>query len=139
MINSVLGSASIGYQRTLFIDLTARNDWSSSLPAENNSYFYPSATASYVFSEVADIEGLSFGKLRLGWAQVGNDTGPYQTGLTYGVNPNSEAAVQPLYRTHRTTRFAPEKTTSFEIGTELNFFMDRLRIDATPTTTSPKT
>ena len=132
VINSVLGSASIGYQRTLFIDLTARNDWSSSLPAENNSYFYPSATASYVFSEVADIEGLSFGKLRLGWAQVGNDTGPYQTGLTYGVNPNfgsSGSASVPNAQNNPDLR--PEKTTSFEIGTELNFFMDRLRIDAT--------
>ena len=132
VINSLLGSASIGYQRTLFIDVTARNDWSSSLPAENNSYFYPSATASYVFSEVADIEGLSFGKLRLGWAQVGNDTGPYQTGLTYGVNPNfgsSGSASVPNAQNNPDLR--PEKTTSFEIGTELNFFMDRLRIDAT--------
>ena len=132
VINSVLGSASIGYQRTLFIDLTARNDWSSSLPAENNSYFYPSATASYVFSEVADIEGLSFGKLRLGWAQVGNDTGPYQTGLTCGVNPNfgsSGSASVPNAQNNPDLR--PEKTTSFEIGTELNFFADRLRIDAT--------
>jgi len=76
VINSLLGSVNLGYQNTLFIDVTARNDWSSSLPEANNTYFYPSATASYVFSEVADIEGLSFGKLRLGWAQVGNDTGP---------------------------------------------------------------
>jgi TonB-linked SusC/RagA family outer membrane protein len=132
VINSLLGSVNLGYQNTLFIDVTARNDWSSTLPAENNSYFYPSATASYVFSEVADIEGLSFGKLRLGWAQVGNDTGPYQTGLTYGVNPNfgsSGSASVPNAQNNPDLR--PEKTTSFEIGTELSFFLDRLRIDAT--------
>ena len=132
VINSLLGSVNLGYQSTLFIDVTARNDWSSTLPAENNSYFYPSATASYVFSEVADIEGLNFGKLRLGWAQVGNDTGPYQTGLTYGVNPNfgsSGSASVPNAQNNPDLR--PEKTTSFEIGTELSFFLDRLRIDAT--------
>jgi len=132
VINSLLGSVNLGYQNTLFIDVTARNDWSSSLPEANNTYFYPSATASYVFSEVADIEGLSFGKLRLGWAQVGNDTGPYQTGLTYGVNPNfgsSGSASVPNAQNNPDLR--PEKTTSLEIGAELSFFLDRLRIDAT--------
>ena len=132
VINSLLGSVNLGYQNTLFIDITARNDWSSSLPEENNSYFYPSATASYVFSELLDIDALSFGKLRLGWAQVGNDTGPYQTGLTYGVNPNfgsNGSASVPNSQNNPNLR--PEKTSSFEIGTELNFFMNRLRVDAT--------
>ena len=132
VINSLLGSVNLGYQNTLFIDVTARNDWSSTLPESNNSYFYPSATASYVFSEVADIEGLSFGKVRLGWAQVGNDTGPYQTGLTYGVNPNfgsSGSASVPNAQNNPDLR--PEKTTSLEVGAELSFFLDRLRIDAT--------
>ena len=132
VINSLLGSVNLGYQNTLFIDVTARNDWSSSLPESSNSYFYPSATASYVFSEVLDISGMSFGKLRLGWAQVGNDTGPYQTGLTYGVNPNfgsSGSASVPNSQNNPDLR--PEKTSSFEVGTEMSFFLDRLRIDAT--------
>ena len=132
VVNSVMGSVSLGYQRTLFVDITGRNDWSSTLSEENNSYFYPSATASYVFSELIDSDALSFGKLRLGWAQVGNDTGPYQTGLTYGVNPNygsSGSATVP--NAQNNPGLMPERTSSFEIGTELNFFMDRLRVDAT--------
>lgn len=132
VINSVLASASFGYQNTLFIDVTGRNDWSSTLPEANNSYFYPSATASYVFSELADIDALSFGKLRLGWAQVGNDTGPYQTGLTYGVNPNfGSGGSATVPNSQNNPNLRPEKTTSLEIGTELSFFLDRLRIDAT--------
>lgn len=132
VINSVLASASFGYQNTLFIDVTGRNDWSSTLPEANNSYFYPSATASYVFSELADIDALSFGKLRLGWAQVGNDTGPYQTGLTYGVNPNfGSGGSATVPNSQNNPNLRPEKTTSLEVGTELSFFLDRLRIDAT--------
>ena len=132
VVNSVLGSVSVGYQRTLFIDVTGRNDWSSTLPSESSSYFYPSATASYIFSELIDSDALSFGKLRLGWAQVGNDTDPYQTGLTYGVNPNygsSGSATVPNSQNNPGLR--PEKTSSFEVGTELSFFLDRLRVDAT--------
>jgi TonB-linked SusC/RagA family outer membrane protein len=132
VINSVLASASFGYQNTLFIDVTGRNDWSSTLPEANNSYFYPSATASYVFSELADIEALSFGKLRMGWAQVGNDTGPYQTGLTYGVNPNfGSGGSATVPNSQNNPNLRPEKTTSFEVGTEMSFFLDRLRVDAT--------
>jgi hypothetical protein len=85
-----------------------------------------------VFSELIDSDVLSFGKLRLGWAQVGNDTGPYQTGLTYGVNPNygsSGSATVP--NAQNNPGLMPEQTSSFEVGTELNFFMDRLRVDAT--------
>ena len=132
VVNSVMGSVSLGYQRTLFVDITGRNDWSSTLSEENNSYFYPSATASYVFSELIESDALSFGKLRLGWAQVGNDTGPYQTGLTYGVNPNygsSGSATVP--NAQNNPDLMPEQTSSFEVGAELNFFMDRLRVDAT--------
>jgi len=132
VINSVLASASFGYQNTLFIDVTGRNDWSSTLPEANNSYFYPSATASYVFSELVDVEALSFGKLRLGWAQVGNDTGPYQTGLTYGVNPNfGSGGSATVPNSQNNPNLRPEKTTSLEVGTEMSFFLDRLRIDAT--------
>ena len=132
VINSLLGSVSLGYQNSLYIDITARNDWSSTLPDDENSYFYPSVTASYVFSDLVDVDALSFGKLRLGYAQVGNDTGPYQTGLTYGVNPNfgnSGSASVPNAQNNPGLR--PESTTSLEIGTELSFFLDRLRIDAT--------
>lgn len=132
VVNSVLGSVSLGFQRTLFLDITGRNDWSSTLPTENNSYFYPSATASYVFSEVVDIPALSFGKVRLGWAQVGNDTDPYRTGVTYAINTNfgsSGSATVPNAQNNPNLR--PEITSSFEAGVEANFFLDRLRLDFT--------
>ena len=131
-VNSVLGSMSFGYQNKLYLDITGRNDISSTLPNDNNSYFYPSATASYVFSEGMDSDILSFGKLRLGWAQVGNDTDPYETGLTYGVDPNfgsNGSAYVPNAQNNPGLR--PEKTSSFEVGVDMNFFMDRLRLDMT--------
>ncbi len=131
-VNSVLGSMSFGYQNKLYLDITGRNDISSTLPNDNNSYFYPSATASYVFSEGMDSDILSFGKLRLGWAQVGNDTDPYDTGLTYGVDPNfgsNGSAYVPNAQNNPGLR--PEKTSSFEVGVDMNFFMDRVRLDMT--------
>jgi len=132
VVNSLLGSVSFGYNSSLYLDITGRNDWSSTLPAENNSYFYPSATASYVFSEVFDVPAVSFGKVRLGWAQVGNDTSPYQTGITYAINPNygsNGSATVPNAQNNPNLR--PEKTTSLEFGVEVNFFNDRVRLDAT--------
>ena len=131
-VNSVLGSASFGFQRKFFVDITGRNDFSSTLPEASNSYFYPSATASYVFSEDFDLEGVSFGKVRFGWAQVGNDTNPYETGTTYAVNSNfgnSGSATVPNAQNNPNLR--PEKTSSWEAGLELNLFMDKIRVDLT--------
>ncbi|MCK6693405.1 MAG: TonB-dependent receptor [Thermoanaerobaculia bacterium] len=70
-IESLFGGASFGWNSTIFLDLTGRQDWSSTLPEAGNGFFYPSASLSYVFSETFNIPALSFGKLRLGWAQVG--------------------------------------------------------------------
>ena len=131
-VNSVLASASFGYQRKFYVDVTGRNDWSSALPEANNSYFYPSATASYVLSEDLDIDGISFAKVRLGWAQVGNDTDPYRTSTTYAVNTNfgnSGSATIPNSQNNPNLR--PEKTSSWEAGLELNLFLDRVRFDFT--------
>ncbi|NCU03865.1 MAG: SusC/RagA family TonB-linked outer membrane protein, partial [Chitinophagaceae bacterium] len=71
----IFGSAKFGFKNALFLELTGRNDWSSTLPVENNSFFYPSASLSYVFTDLPDISNdiLSFGKLRLSYAQVGKD------------------------------------------------------------------
>ena len=131
-VNSVLASASFGYQRKFYVDVTGRNDWSSALPEANNSYFYPSATASYVLSEDLDIDAVSFAKVRLGWAQVGNDTDPYRTSTTYAVNTNfgnSGSATIPNSQNNPNLR--PEKTSSWEAGLELNLFLDRVRFDFT--------
>jgi TonB-linked SusC/RagA family outer membrane protein len=131
-VNSVLASTSFGYKRKFYVDLTGRNDWSSTLPEENNSYFYPSATASYILSEDLDVEGISFAKVRLGWAQVGNDTDPYRTATTYAVNSNfgnSGSATVPNSQNNPNLR--PEKTSSWEAGLELNLFLDKVRFDFT--------
>ncbi len=131
-VNSVLASASFGYQRKYYVDFTGRNDWSSTLPAENSSYFYPSATASYILSEDLDVDAISFAKVRLGWAQVGNDTDPYRTATTYAVNSNfgnSGSATVPNAQNNPNLR--PEKTSSWEAGLELNLFLDKVRFDFT--------
>ncbi|MEN8250572.1 MAG: SusC/RagA family TonB-linked outer membrane protein, partial [Bacteroidota bacterium] len=75
--NSLFASASLGYKDMLYLDLSGRNDWSSTLPVESNSYFYPAVSASFLFSELIDQPVLSMGKIRAGYAIVGNDTGPY--------------------------------------------------------------
>jgi len=133
--NSIYGTASLGFKRALFLDLTARNDWSSTLPSDNWSYFYPSVGLSWVFTESFGINEniLSFGKIRGSWAKVGNDTDPYRTKLTYspvtdafnGVTQYHYARVMPPLS------LKPEQTTSFEVGTELKFFKNRLGIDFT--------
>lgn len=81
-INSMYGFAEIGWRNMIYLDITGRNDWSSTLPAQNNSYFYPSASLSAIVSEMLEIpvtSPVSFAKLRLGWAQVGNDTDPFRS------------------------------------------------------------
>ena len=78
--SSVFGSANLGFKDYLFLDLTLRGDWSSTLPKKNWNYWYPSANLGFIFSKAMDLESkfFSFGKLRAGYAQVGNDTDPYQ-------------------------------------------------------------
>ena len=87
-INSLYGSAEFSYDDFFFLTMTARNDWSSTLPLTNNSYFYPSISASFVFSDAFSDDmpdWMSFGKLRASWAEVGGDTSPYSLALTYSL------------------------------------------------------
>ncbi len=133
--NSIYGTASLGFKRALFLDLTARNDWSSTLPSDNWSYFYPSVGLSWVFTESFGINEnvLSFGKIRGSWAMVGNDTDPYRTKLTYSpVTDAFNGVTQYHYaRVIPPLSLKPESTTSFEVGTELKFFKNRLGVDFT--------
>jgi TonB-linked SusC/RagA family outer membrane protein len=134
-INSVFGSASFGFRGMLYLDATLRNDWSSTLPAGNNSYLYPSLTGSFVFTELPFLQGsdvFSFGKLRLGWAQVGNDTDPfriltaYEPFQNFGENPSYSLPV-----TLNNEDLQPERTTSWETGVDLRFFNGRAGLDVT--------
>ncbi|WP_447641828.1 MULTISPECIES: SusC/RagA family TonB-linked outer membrane protein [Chitinophagaceae] len=127
------GEAGVSYKSIAFLTLTGRNDWSSTLPIENRSYFYPSVSGSFVFTELLpknDI--LSFGKVRASWAQVGKDANPYAT-LTY-VNPpitiGSFTGIGNQY-TYGNPYLKPEIQDSWEIGGEFRFLHGRLGLDYT--------
>ncbi|MCP4437449.1 MAG: SusC/RagA family TonB-linked outer membrane protein [Aureispira sp.] len=139
-IYSVFGSASLGYKNMLYLDITARNDWSSTLPAGKRSYFYPSTTLSFVFSELLNAKWFSFGKVRVGWAQAGNDASPYKLDPvynpsigrdereTYGINGNP---VTVLTRSMNNPNLRNELTSSIEAGIDVRFFQNRLGLDFT--------
>jgi TonB-linked SusC/RagA family outer membrane protein len=134
-INSVFALATLAYDNFLYLDLTGRNDVSSTLPTANNSYFYPSASLSAVISEKLDLSAnspLSFLKARLAYAEVGNDTDPYLLNNYYTpealYGANSAFSVNSLAGN---ADLLPERTTSFEVGADVRFFKNRLRLDAT--------
>ncbi|MDA3942741.1 MAG: SusC/RagA family TonB-linked outer membrane protein [Bacteroidetes bacterium] len=135
--NSLYAFAGFDYKRFLYFDITARNDWSSTLPAGNNGFFYPSISLGFVFSELLDEdrfdkEIFSFGKFRLSYAGVGNDAEPYQLETTYElVNNEGYGDMAFIDRTVPNLGLLPELVNSFETGLELKFFMNRLGIDAT--------
>ena len=132
-INSVYGSVNFGYQDMLFLDLSARNDWSSTLPEENNSYFYPAASVSFAFSELLkDKKVINFGKLRLSVAQAGNDADPYRLNDVF-ENTTPLFGSNPLYRvpqSRQNPNLVNELTTETEVGFNLRMFNNRLFIDA---------
>ena len=130
---SLFGEARASWRNTLFLTVTGRNDWSSTLPVNERSYFYPSVSGAFVFTELMphnDI--LSFGKLRASWAQVGKDANVYAT-LTYLNNPMVYGQFQGVGNQYYQGNMflKPEIQTAWEIGTELRFFNNRLGLDWT--------
>lgn len=129
---SVYASGQIGFRNYLFANITARNDWSSTLPAQNRSYFYPSFNGSFVATEAFDIksEVLDYLKIRGGWSKVGKDADPYRLINTYVFsapffgNPQLTTGSIDL-----NPNLKPETTTSTELGAEAVFFNKRLRFD----------
>jgi TonB-linked SusC/RagA family outer membrane protein len=134
-VHSVYGSVQIDYNDYLFVELTARNDWSSALPSSSFSYFYPSISTSLIFTEMIDMDWgpLSYGKLRASYAGVGNDTNPHQLQLNYVVNGLSHGGQTfgQVVPTQPPVALKPERTTSFEVGIETGFFNNRLSADIT--------
>lgn len=131
-VNSLYGQARFNYRDFAFLDLSGRNDWSSTLPPENNSYFYPAVSGSLVFSELTQLPLLSFGRLRAGWTRVGNDAPPYQLIDPYNFDvPFGSAPRLTASNVLRNANLKPEQTRSWEVGTELRFLSDRLGINAT--------
>ncbi len=131
-IYSVYGMASIGFKDMLYIDLTARNDQSSTLPAENRSYSYPSASLSWLANNTFNLpKSVSLLKLRGGWAQAGNDTNPYQLTPTLGTGSWGSLITVGVPGTLLNPQLKPEIATSIEGGIDLNMFLNRLRFEGT--------
>lgn len=131
--NSIYGRLSVGYKDYLFVETTGRNDWSSTLPEENRSYFYPSVSTSFLFSEFMNIDPKTlFGKVRASWAQVGNTADPYSLIGTYLVDDLFMGRANLTYgNTLANADLKPEQKTSIELGTDLKFFNNRIGLDLT--------
>ncbi|MGB0423758.1 MAG: SusC/RagA family TonB-linked outer membrane protein, partial [Flavobacteriales bacterium] len=136
-INSIYALAKLSYKDFLFVDVTARNDWSSALATPtstaNTSFFYPSVSSALILDRIIDLpEVISFAKVRASWAQVGNDTNPYQTSATFAsqtpVNGLPTFSADDLIPN---PDLLPEKTSSVEVGLDMRFFNDRLQFDVT--------
>jgi TonB-linked SusC/RagA family outer membrane protein len=129
-IQSVYGSATLNYQQKLFLDVTARNDWSSTLPAPH-SYFYPSFGLSGLLSELMQMPSwISYAKVRGAYTQVGNDADPYLLQQTYSYSPGAGDGFVARDQIKYIDDLKPEKTKAWEIGTEWRFFGGRLGLDA---------
>lgn len=128
---SAYGLVSVGYMDTYFVDVSLRNDKSSALPEDNNSYWYPSVSGSLVFSELLDFEPLQLGKLRLSYAQAGSDLGPYQTTPSFLVGDSyGSISTLGIPNTLNNPNVKPSFSHSYEAGIDLNFF-GRLGVEFT--------
>jgi TonB-linked SusC/RagA family outer membrane protein len=133
-IIGVFGDANLNYNKTVYLDITARNDWSSTLPVSNRSFFYPSASLSYIFTETLGMQDnsiLNFGKLRLSYAEVGKDADPYQIGAYYQTVQafNGVSGIRQS-TTIGDPNLRPERTKGLEFGGEFHFLKDRITLDA---------
>lgn len=129
-VYAVYANANFGFRNFLYLDLTARNDVSSALPVDNNSYFYHSESLSLVFSELVDVPAIDFGKVYFNYAVVGNDTGPQRTTNTYDRFDNiGEAGVLSYPSTVNNPELLPEELTSIEAGLEAAAIDNRLRFN----------
>ena len=140
----LFGDLTVGWDDMVYLNVTARNDWSSTLPIQQNSFFYPGATLSWIFTRlIPENDILSFGKLRLAYGKTGNDASPYSTSLSYIQGASNGTYVAPnisfplnganAYQTSNTLgseNLKPEMTSEFEVGMNLQFFNGRLGIDA---------
>ncbi len=129
-VNSLYFMANLAYQEMLFLDVTGRNDWSSTLPRKNRSFFYPSVSLSAVVNSITRLPAwVNLLKVRVSWAQVGNDTNPYKTSPYYTTSDFAGSLVKPstLYNAD----FKPEMSTNWEGGFDFRVLNGRLGLDMT--------
>ncbi|MFW5955359.1 MAG: TonB-dependent receptor domain-containing protein, partial [Rhodothermales bacterium] len=134
-INSLYGVAEFSFREYLYLTVTGRNDWSSTLPSESNSFFYPSFAASFVASDALTLpDVISFARVRASWAEVGGDTSPYRLNLTYRLLPFTHDGI-PLGTVSQTAiplaDLKPQASVGQEVGFDLRFFNNRFGIDFT--------
>lgn len=134
-MNSVYFTGQLGWKNYFFLDFSGRNDWSSTLGVNNYSFFYPSVSGSFVFTDAFKLghTPLSFGKVRLSYAQAGKDASPYQTEIGYNLSTISYNGQRfaSILGTIPLVDLKNELTTSIEAGAELRFLKNRLGIDFT--------
>lgn len=144
-IMGVFADVSVGYRDWAFVTLTGRNDWSSTLPVENRSFFYPAVTGSLILNEALGFSSnfVNMVKVRGGWAQVGNDTDPYLLSNVYNVNdyiqvggataqkPFNSIATATLTQVATDPNLKPERTSELETGIDLGLWDNRINVGAT--------
>jgi len=132
-LNSLYAFATLGYKNYLFLDITGRNDWSSTLPSTSWSYFYPSVGLTWVASDmIKSLPGwFTFAKLRASIAQVGNDTDPYRLDPIYNFGTGGALGFATRNGTQPAANLKPELTTSKELGMDIRFFRNKVGLDFT--------
>ena len=129
-VEGVFAKAGLGYKGTYYLDASIRRDKSSALPADNNEYYYPSVASTLIFSNLIKKDWLSFGKFRANYAEVGNDTSPYQVFNTYSVGAAFNGAASASNPSaFNNPELKSETSKEFEVGLEAQFFNNRLGFD----------
>lgn len=132
-VNSIYGTADIGYKNQVFLNLTGRNDWFSTLSKDNNHYFYPSATLSWVFTDTfTKPDWFTFGKVRAGYASASNGTSPYMNAIYYEISNykfNSQNVGTLKGDVAPDQNLKPVRISELEAGLNLAFFDNRLNLD----------
>jgi TonB-linked SusC/RagA family outer membrane protein len=131
-VNGYFGQLNLGFKQMIYLDLTGRYDIASTLPEANNSYFYPSASLAFVFSELTNISALSLGKLRVNYAEVGNLADPLLVNDINILNaPFNGVALASASQIRRNPSLVSENTKNIEAGLELSFLENRVGLDVT--------
>lgn len=130
-VDSVYGLLTLGYDNKVFVDVTGRNDWSSTLPKQNRSFFYPSVSTSFILSDIFNLKSnnLNLWKLRASWAKVGIDSDPYLLDNYYTASNITGSVVAPT--TFNNPSLKPEKNTNIEAGMDFSLFKNRLNVNLT--------